>query len=146
MFDKLSARALVILAQSHHRVTFFAVSLRSAIKHAPAHMHHRKRSRIRFHVLTSQGQQPANVIAVIVRENDFLDIAQVDIQLACVRQYRFWTSSRIHKNSMSIALYQSGEAPLPNTSVRQHRGKDGHLESLDLGVNRNVFALSKSER
>src|SRR5215470_5582165 len=146
MFDKLSPRALVILAQSHHRVAFFAVRVRAAIKNALAHVHHRKRSRVFFHVLTSQGQQAANVITVIVRENDLLDIAQVDIQLACVRQHGFWTSSRIHKNPMSVALDQSGEAPLPNTPIRQHGRKDGHLESLDLSVCRDVFGLCKGER
>ena len=52
------------------------------------------------------------MIPVIVRKDDFPDIGQIDLQVACVLQHRVRVGSGIQQNAMTICLDQRRKSPL----------------------------------
>jgi hypothetical protein len=71
---------------------------------------------------------------VIVRDDHFLYVRQVNVQVARILQYRFGMASGVEQNAMTIGLHECGKTPLANTGkvAHQHGGKDGDFDCIDL--------------
>jgi hypothetical protein len=64
-----------------------------------------------------RAEQTTDVIPVIVRENDFLHIRQMDVWIMCIPDHGIRVSAGIHEHTMAIHIDQGSETPSPMPAV-----------------------------
>jgi hypothetical protein len=72
--------------------------------------------RISFHELTPKREKTANMVPVRMRQDDFVDARQVDIQLLCILQHCVRPRACVDENTVMIAFDKSSETPLADSS------------------------------
>jgi len=86
MLHKLAARGLVSGAHGDHWVALASLRQRPAVEEPRGPVYPRKRRRVALLHLRSQRHQTSGVVAVKMRDHDVADLAQVDLQVAPIRQ------------------------------------------------------------
>ena len=74
------------------------------------------------------------MVPVVVRENDFLNIRQIDVKIAGVLEHGVRVRSGIDQNAVPVRLDKRGKTPFAETNgiANQHGGQDGDLECVNL--------------
>ena len=75
VLDEMAPGGFEVLADSRHWIPFFTVVLRATVENALADMGDGERVGIFLHELPTQGKQAADVVVVIVGEDDFFYVA-----------------------------------------------------------------------
>ena len=133
VLDDLAARGFVFFTNGDHRVAF-ALGVGSAVEDAFADMDDRQRVRILLHKLAAQREEAADVVVVIVREDDFADVADIEFEITQVGKNGLGTGTGIDENAMAIGFHQRGEAPFADALISEHGGQNGDLQVLNLRV------------
>ena len=79
----------------------------------------------------AKGKQASRMVAVVVTQDDFLDVCEIQTELLCVLKDGVGPRAGVEEDAASVGFDQCGEAPLADPIVRKHRGEDGHFERLD---------------
>ncbi len=138
VLDELPAQSLVLRFDRRQAIRFNAVRGAPAEKDPLRDVHTRQRARVLLHELAPERNQPAGVIAVIVREHHVGDVRQIDLHLGDVLEHRFGARAGIDQDAAAVGFEHGREAPLANAAgaraADQHRRQDGDLHRLDLRI------------
>ncbi|HEY1576525.1 MAG TPA: hypothetical protein VGF82_05555 [Terracidiphilus sp.] len=110
MQNETAARRLVFFANGDHLIAL-AGFRRTAVEDAVRYMDNGKRLWIVLHQLATKREQAANVVPVIMRQNDFLHIRQVDVEVMCIPDHGIRVSAGIHEDTMAVHIDQRSETP-----------------------------------
>jgi hypothetical protein len=77
--------------------------------------------------LTSQREQAAGVVAMVVAQDHVGDGGEIDPQVAGVLEHGFGTEAGVEQDPASIDVHQCREPPLSHALIGEHGREDGDL-------------------
>jgi len=84
VLNEAPSRRFEFPANRDHGIALTPILLRSAVKNSLGDMNPGESIRILFLQFMTQRQETADMVAVEVSEDNFLDMAQIDVQLASI--------------------------------------------------------------
>ena len=72
------------------------------------------------------------MVIVIVGEDDFAHVAEVEFQITHVGEDGFGARTGVDEDAMAVGFDQRGKSPFPDPLVGKHGGEDGDFEVLNL--------------
>ena len=134
VFDEDAAGGLIGFFDGNHFVVFAAGFRGPAVEDSFRDVGARKSCGICFHQFLAKRHQAADMIIVIVGENDFFDGSEIHAEFSRVLQHGLRARAGVYQDAVIAGVDEGGETPFADTVVGEHGGENGYLYFGELRV------------